>query len=81
MPLYEYDCRGCGNRFEALVRGTTAPVCPACQSADLDRVTSLFGVSSDATRQANLQSGKKQQAKANRDKIVADHEAAHHHHH
>jgi putative FmdB family regulatory protein len=81
MPLYEYDCRGCGVRFEALVRGTTAPVCPACQSPDLTRVTSLFGVSSAATRTANLQSGKKHQAKAMRDKTIADHEAAHHHHH
>jgi len=80
MPLYEYDCRGCGTRFEALVRGTTTPACPACQSLDLERVTSLFGVSSAATKQANLQAGRKHQKKANRDKTIADHEAAHHHH-
>jgi putative FmdB family regulatory protein len=84
MPLYEYDCRGCGLRFEALVRGTATPVtpvCPACQGADLERVLSVFGVGSDATRQANLKAGRKHQAKALRDKTIADHEAAHHHHH
>jgi hypothetical protein len=72
--------RGRGIRFEALVRGGVAPVCPGCQSADLERVLSLFGVSSDATRKANLQAGKKHQAKALRDKTIADHDAAHHHH-
>ena len=80
MPIYEYECRACNGRFEALVRGTVVPVCPSCQSADLARIISMFGVNSAGTRQANLQAGKKHQAKANRDKVVADHEAAHHHH-
>ena len=81
MPLYEYDCRACRTRFEALVRGSVAPVCPSCGSADLERVLSLFGVSSDATRKANFQAGKKDQAKTLRDKAIAEREAVEHHHH
>jgi putative FmdB family regulatory protein len=80
MPLYEYECRACHHRFEALVRGTTAPSCPACHAEDLERILSLFAVSSDGTRRANLNAGRKHQAKANRDKAIADHEAAHHSH-
>jgi putative FmdB family regulatory protein len=33
MPVYEYLCRGCGKRFEALRRmseRTVAPSCPKC---------------------------------------------------
>jgi putative FmdB family regulatory protein len=46
MPLYDYTCRACGNEFEALVRGATAPTCPACQSADLEKLLSTFAMSS-----------------------------------
>lgn len=81
MPLYEFDCRKCGSRFETLVRGAETPQCPSCQSPDLQRVHSLFGVSSEGTRRANLEAGRKHRAKDVRDKQVADHEAAHHHHH
>ena len=56
-------------------------MCPSCGSADLERVLSLFGVSSDSTRKANFQAGKKHQAKSLRDKAVADREAVDHHHH
>jgi putative FmdB family regulatory protein len=48
MPIYEYECRGCGHRFEALVR-ETAPPCPECQGTDLQRLLSMFAVSSDST--------------------------------
>jgi putative FmdB family regulatory protein len=35
MPLYEYQCRECGNRFEAMRRmseRTNAPACARCGS-------------------------------------------------
>jgi putative FmdB family regulatory protein len=50
MPIYEYACRGCGHGFEALVRGTAAPVCPECNATDLDRVFSLPAIASASTR-------------------------------
>ena len=46
MPLYEYECRKCGHRFEILVFGKVRPVCPSCQSEDLEKAFSTFATSS-----------------------------------
>jgi putative FmdB family regulatory protein len=46
MPLYEYECRTCGHRFEALVFRSTSPACPACRGVDLQRLLSVFAVAS-----------------------------------
>jgi len=45
MPLYEYECRHCGRRFEVLQRMGDGPeglACPACDSADVEREASTF---------------------------------------
>jgi putative FmdB family regulatory protein len=81
MPIHEYQCRGCGHRFEALVRGTNRAACPSCQGEDLEQLLSMFAVSSQATRQSALQSARERQKKVQRDKLVADREEAEHHHH
>ena len=47
MPLYEYDCRECGKRFEVIVQGRTTPECPACHGTSLERALSTFAVSSN----------------------------------
>ena len=42
MPIYDYKCRACGNRFQ-LVRKITdesAPPCKACGSAETEKVIS-----------------------------------------
>ena len=35
MPLYEYECEACGNRFERIQKFSDPPVdaCPACSGA------------------------------------------------
>lgn len=81
MPIYEYHCRACGHRFEQVVLPATTPTCPSCQGHDLERLLSLFSVSSEATRTSNLSSARRQHAKIQRDKQVAEHEAFHHHDH
>jgi putative FmdB family regulatory protein len=50
MPLFEFQCRTCGHRFETLVLSTSrsAPACPACEGTDLDKLVSVFGVGSGA---------------------------------
>jgi len=45
MPLFEYECRGCGKQFEYLTRDGQSPSCPACQGADLQKLLSVFAVS------------------------------------
>lgn len=44
MPLYEYSCRRCSRQFEELVFGEAHPVCPACQSPDVERLLSVVAV-------------------------------------
>jgi putative FmdB family regulatory protein len=46
MPLFEYECRGCGNRFEHLTRASDDPTCPACKGADLQKMFSVFAAQS-----------------------------------
>ncbi|TAK35193.1 MAG: zinc ribbon domain-containing protein [Chloroflexota bacterium] len=46
MPLYEYHCSQCGDKFEKLVRLGARDgevTCPSCGSALVDRLVSLFG--------------------------------------
>ena len=74
MPIYEYECRGCQHRFELLVLASTVPACPACQGQELERVVSLFAVSSDGSRQIALSDGRKRAAGVQRDKAHAQHE-------
>ncbi len=49
MPLYEYRCPACDREFELLVRGTTVPACPTCGSTSIEKMLSLFAVSSEGT--------------------------------
>ena len=40
MPLYQYQCKTCGEVFEKRMRWSEAdrqPVCPRCQSPDTKR--------------------------------------------
>ncbi|MCL6503384.1 MAG: zinc ribbon domain-containing protein [Pirellulales bacterium] len=41
MPLYEYQCEGCGGQYELLVRGTEEIRCPQCHSQRLVRMLSV----------------------------------------
>ena len=44
MPIYEYQCEVCGERFDKLIRSisqvTPEIMCPACQSTDVQRLIS-----------------------------------------
>ena len=43
MPIYEFECEGCGERFEELVAaGAESVPCPACASARTRRLLSGF---------------------------------------
>lgn len=54
MPLYEYRCAGCGHEFEVLVLKTPQAIaCPSCAGESVERLLSMFAVSSEGSRQAN----------------------------
>lgn len=45
MPIYEYQCRACGHRLEALQSLSEEPLrdCPECGKAELQRLVSAAG--------------------------------------
>jgi putative FmdB family regulatory protein len=58
MPIYEYACPGCGERFEQLVRRFgDAVACPSCASADVEKQLSVFAVASAAPSPALARCG------------------------
>ena len=43
MPLYEYRCHDCDEKFERYVSAWgDAVVCPACESGSVDKLLSTF---------------------------------------
>jgi putative FmdB family regulatory protein len=47
MPVYEYRCKECGEKFDLFVRSATqqnVPSCPKCKSTQVQKAISLFGV-------------------------------------
>ena len=79
MPLYEYDCLKCAARFEVLIRGPQPVVCPSCGHDQLARVLSSFAVSSEASRQANVNSARKRNVNLDREKKRTEIDDPHRH--
>ena len=52
MPIYEYRCQDCGEKFEKLVRINSEQielVCPNCGSKEAEKLLSVFGTSGFST--------------------------------
>ena len=65
MPIFEYACKACGKEFEALVLPTTdAPACPACKSADLEKLISRPAIKSESTHGLAMKAAKARDKKA-----------------
>lgn len=57
MPIYEFNCPGCGHEFEKLVLGSsTAVECPGCGADEVERRMSLFGVGGASGASSSLAS-------------------------
>jgi len=58
MPVYEYDCGGCGKRVSAFLKSVNAPepgACPECGSPKIKRAISrVVFVKSAETKLAEL---------------------------
>ena len=83
MPIHEYLCNACGRQFEhfLLPAAKTEPICPACQSRDLEKLMSGFAVNTPERTKANVKAARKQiaQSKDYKDKQVAQAEYVKHH--
>jgi putative FmdB family regulatory protein len=47
MPIYEYVCQDCGEKYDKFVRSSLAKIelkCPTCGSAQGKKAFSIFGV-------------------------------------
>ena len=42
MPMYDFECKACQHRFEAMSRfGEPNPPCPTCGHADVEKIPGL----------------------------------------
>ena len=57
MPIYEYICKECDHRFEALVYGNEKAECPKCHSKKLTPQLSVFAVSARSGASASPSAG------------------------
>lgn len=42
MPIFEYICKQCDQRFEKLVQASTVIECPSCNGTRLEKQLSVF---------------------------------------
>jgi putative FmdB family regulatory protein len=82
MPIFEYRCAGCAHEFELLVlRTSSTPVCPVCQSERLEKLISMSAVSSDQTRRLNRRGAEARRDSIRRDVAHEEHKRFHDHDH
>ena len=80
MPIYEYLCRECEERFEYLVlRSSAAAKCPGCGSPNIEQQISSCAVHSEASHQANLSAAHRKAAAARGDRVRDEHQHLHEH--
>jgi putative FmdB family regulatory protein len=52
VPIYEYQCMECGEKFEKFVRSMNSPLkieCPKCGGRKVEKRLSVFGVQSSGS--------------------------------
>jgi len=80
MPIYEYECTECGQRFEyLLLPSSPAAECPSCHKTDLTQLISLSAMSSESTRDASFSSARKKAATGRKEKQSEEHKHLHEH--
>jgi len=61
MPIYEYECLDCGDKFEKFVQSMKADPkgieCPNCGSHNIQKALSLFGVRGGAASASTSSAG------------------------
>jgi putative FmdB family regulatory protein len=57
MPIYEFDCKDCGDSFESLVMSFNridGVTCPECESQNIHKKISTFAVQGDLSSSTPL---------------------------
>jgi putative FmdB family regulatory protein len=50
MPIFEFECKDCSNKFEKLTKGQEKICCPQCNSNNLQKLISASGKISDEAK-------------------------------
>jgi putative FmdB family regulatory protein len=79
MPIFDFVCKDCKNEFEALVRGSSQPVCPACGSEQLERQLSIPVPHTQGTHANAMKAAKRRDAKQGFERVQTqrEYEASH----
>jgi putative FmdB family regulatory protein len=83
MPLFEYRCAACDSQFELLIRpGSPEPACPSCGNTAIERMLSMFAVSSDGTQRRSWEQLRDKQKgdnqKTQKERSFYEHDDHHH---
>jgi putative FmdB family regulatory protein len=58
MPIFEYQCRECGAKFERILSSAAVEVvCKKCESPRVDKLLSTFAVSGTSLKVLSSESG------------------------
>jgi putative FmdB family regulatory protein len=58
MPIFEFECRDCGTKFEKIVASSASRVtCKKCESSKVTQMLSVFAVSGSSTKLAASEPG------------------------
>ena len=58
MPIFEYQCRECGTKFEKIVSSPSGKVtCKNCASEKVAQLLSVFAVAGSPAKTASSESG------------------------
>ena len=79
MPIFDYSCKGCGHRFDALVLRNEVVSCSKCGSQDLEKNITMPALKTDGTHAQALKAAKQRDKRQARDNYWTqrDYERAH----
>ena len=81
MPIYDFLCPACGNKFEQLVKLNETPQCPACSSPETERqFTFSVGISTGKTQGRALSHAKRVAKTRQSERVQAHTEYLNQHH-
>lgn len=55
MPIFDFQCKDCGNKFDLMIsnKDKDKAQCPQCGSRDVKQLLSMFATSSGTSASAN----------------------------
>lgn len=64
MPIYDFQCKRCGHRFEQLVKPGESAACPDCGAAGAQRQSSYSAAVSTSSSRERALAGARRRASA-----------------